>query len=71
MKFSIKSALIIFCSYVLTVHGVSIVYNIRVAEITRRQALSPQYTNPSIVVATVFDQRRTRFDQAKDNIEAA
>lgn len=57
------------CSIIATEQGcVSIVYNLRVAEITRRQASDPKYTDPSIASLALFDQTRRRCDLVKQNI---
>lgn len=49
-------------------HGVSVVYNLRVAEITRRQAIEPKFANPSIASFALLNQSRQRVDCVKENI---
>jgi|GEM_PF-738783 hypothetical protein len=52
----------------IDIHGISVVYNLRVAEITRRQALDPKFTDPSIALITLLNQSRQRVDCVKENI---
>ena len=50
------------------IFSVSFVYNLRISEITRRQAYIPGNTRPSIVFANVIDQNRFRYDLTRENI---
>jgi hypothetical protein len=50
------------------VRATSIVYNIRIAEITKRQASSLKNSVPHIAVFTLFDQTRERYDCMHENI---
>ncbi len=48
--------------------AVSFVYNLRVAEITRRYALTHQSITPSILVVTGIDQMRKHVNDVRDNL---
>ena len=52
---------------VTQLNGVSFVYNMRVAEITRRQALNPRYTDPSIMTLTTVNQLFKLYSSGTDN----
>lgn len=51
--YRIHALLAILCIYVATTQGVTIVYNMRIAQITRRQTITG---NPSLIVANAFQQ---------------
>jgi hypothetical protein len=52
----------------IDIHGISVVYNLRIAEITRRQALDPKFADPSIALIALLNQSRQRVDCVKENI---
>lgn len=69
MSIKLLKTSIVACFIISTeLESVSIVYNMRVAEITRRQAVDPKYTDPSITSLVLFDQTRKRCDSVNQNI---
>ena len=55
------------CIFTTRVDSASFVYNMRVAEITRRQAINSTYTDPSILTLTTIDQLFMQYDCQLDN----
>jgi len=47
--------------------GVSVVYNLRIAETSKRQATEPLITKPFVLAQTVFEQNRTTYDGIHQN----
>jgi hypothetical protein len=60
MRKNIYQAIIISLWWI-PVYPVSIVYNLRIAETTKRQALEERHRNPFIMAATFFNQWRERY----------
>ena len=68
MKLNLNIILPTLCFIMVTqLNGVSFVYNMRVAEITRRQALNPRYTDPSIMTLTTVNQLFKLYSSGTDN----
>jgi hypothetical protein len=61
----------ICCLFVLTLNPVSFVYNLKLAETTRRQAsaLTNQYRRPSIGAVTFIDQERKKYSGVHQRID--
>jgi hypothetical protein len=53
--------------FVVQCQGISIVYNLRIAETTKRQAFESQIIKPFIAVATLFDTNRKTYDHIHQN----
>lgn len=65
-----KKIFIVTCMCIMNscVMGVSFVYNLRIAEITRRQAVKSVYAKPSIGVLNLINQNRKRTDHIRENV---
>lgn len=50
--------------------SVSVVYNLRISEITRRSSYNPNIVRPSMAVLTFFDQQRWRYDNIRERVNA-
>lgn len=59
----------LLCSF-LPLGSVSVVYNMRIAETTKRQTQSQEFKNYSLAAGVVIDQIRKRFDDHVQNIAA-
>lgn len=64
------SVIITACLIVGDIGTVSVVYNIRISEITRRQSYNTDYAKPSIAILTFFDQQRWRYDTVREHVNA-
>jgi hypothetical protein len=60
-------ALISVCSRASLFGSVSIVYNIKIAETTKRQAFEKNGEHPSLTALTPFDQFRTKYSGDRQN----
>lgn len=52
-------------------YPVSIVYNLKIAEITKRQAFEERFSNPSTAALTGIEQFRKTYDGRRQNIASA
>ncbi|MGC2310848.1 MAG: hypothetical protein WA432_04465 [Candidatus Babeliaceae bacterium] len=70
MKISRVKTMFLICCFGLSklYSSVSIVYNLRISETTKRQRLEQQFGYPFIAVVTLFDQWRNIKDGTHDNI---
>lgn len=68
MNSIIKGCLGYLLVIVQCVSGVSFVYNLRIAEITRRQANKARFSKPSIGIINGIDQYRSRVDNISENV---
>jgi len=63
----LKISLWACCIVTMKLECVSFVYNMRVAEITRRQAINPKYTDPSILSLTTVNQLFMLYNSGINN----
>jgi hypothetical protein len=52
-------------------HAVSIVYNLKIAEITKRQTFEERFSRPNTLALTGVEQFRETYDSRRQNIAAA
>lgn len=68
MNLSKKILLAAVLYHLPLVHGVTVVYNMRVAEITKRQQLNPSAKKPNILAGTTVGQWRKLKDGSKQSL---
>jgi hypothetical protein len=63
--------LFVILLFPLTSHSVSIVYNLKIAEATKRHVVEQQFKKPVIAAVTGFDQQRKTYNHTNQNIGGA
>jgi hypothetical protein len=69
MKTSLCKVILVNCMFYFTeIYGISLVYNLRIAEITKRQALEIKDEQPSIAGVILLGQFRKQYDGTRQTI---
>jgi hypothetical protein len=70
MKNAMLSTILIWClGWNPVLHAaISIVYNLRIAETTKRESFNPLFSRPAIATATLFNQWREKYNDIFQNI---